>query len=101
MQNQPVQQAVTVRLLSFYSPVLIKFTAKQRLSAETMNKATPRAQPDHGARLVCVCVLDVDWPLSASPYCVTEVERNNARTEASHEQKHQWLARIQSAQLLL
>lgn len=66
-----------------------------------MNKATPRAQPDHGARSVCVCVLDVDWPLSASSYCVTEVERNNARTEASHEQKHQWLARIQSAQLLL
>lgn len=75
--------------------------AKHRSSAETMNKATPRAQPDHGARFVCVCVLDVDWPLSASLYCVTEVERNNACTEASHEQKHQWLARIQSAQLLL
>lgn len=75
--------------------------AKHRPSAEMMNKATPRAQLNRGARFVCVCVLDVDWPLSASPYCVTEVERNNAHTEVSHEQKHQWLARIQSAQLLL
>lgn len=90
-----------IHLLRFYSRVVIKLVAKNRSSAETMNKATLRAQPDHGARIVCVCVLDVDWPLSASPYCVTEVERNNARTEASHEQKHQWLARIQSAQLLL